>query len=82
MSEPQNPRTPQTPTPGTPEETRPRKRRRHGYRGYPNNSSAGGDIHFGSGFAGVGSAGPTGGSGLLKSGVITERTREDAEDTE
>ncbi len=76
MSDPQNPKIPQPPPT---EEPRPRKRRKHGYRGYPNNPSVGGDIHFGSGFAGVGSAGPTGGSGLLKSGVITERTREDAE---
>lgn len=76
MSDSQNPKTPQSPPP---EPTPSRKRRKHGYRGYPNNPSVGGDIHFGSGFAGVGAPGPTGGSGLLKSGVITERTREDAE---
>ncbi len=79
MSDPQNPRNPQTPPPEPPPS---RKRRKHGYRGYPNNPSAGGNIHFGSGFAGVGATGPTGGSGLLKAGVITERTREDAEKDE
>ncbi len=50
------------------------KHRRHGYRGYPNGPSAGGDIHWGSGFAGIGSmSGPPGSSGIL-----TERTRNDA----
>ena len=50
------------------------RRRRHGYRGYPNKSSSGGDIHWGSGFSGIGSmTGPRGSSGIL-----TERTREDA----
>lgn len=55
-----------------------RKRRRHGYRGYPNNPSAGGDIHWGSGFSGIGPAGAAGSSILPKSGVLTERTREHA----
>jgi hypothetical protein len=55
-------------------EIRPR-RRRHGYRGYPNGpTTAGGDIHWGSGFSGIGSmSGPVGSSGIL-----TERTRQDA----
>ncbi|HEY1251094.1 MAG TPA: hypothetical protein VGH97_07865 [Thermoanaerobaculia bacterium] len=50
------------------------RRRRRGYRGYPNNPRAGGDIHWGSGFSGIGAMnGPPGSSGIL-----TERTREDA----
>ncbi len=76
MANPQDPRNPQTPPP---EPTPSRKRRKHGYRGYPNNPNVGGDVHFGSGFAGVGAPGATGRAGILKSGVITERTREDAE---
>ena len=55
-----------------------RKRRKHGYRGYPNNPSAGGDIHWGKGFSGIGPAGASGSPGLPGSGIITERTREDA----
>ena len=58
-------------------EHRPR-RRKHGYRGYPNNPSGGGDIHWGSGFAGIGSLNGSGGVGLPSSGVLTERTRQDA----
>jgi hypothetical protein len=56
-------------------ETEPRRRRRkHGYRGYPNGPSVGGDIHWGTGFAGIGAMnGPRGSSGIL-----TERTRSDA----
>ncbi len=51
-----------------------RRHRKHGYRGYPNGASVGGDIHWGSGFAGIGSmSGPPGSSGIL-----TERTRNDA----
>ena len=52
------------------------RRRKHGYRGYPNNRSGGGDIHWGSGFAGIGSLN-AGSSGLPDSGVLTERTRID-----
>lgn len=49
------------------------KRRKHGYRGYPNNAGSG-DVHWGSGFAGVGStSSPSGGTG-----VLTERTKDDA----
>ena len=56
-------------------EPEPRRRhRKHGYRGYPNRPSAGGDIHWGSGFSGIGAMnGPPGSSGIL-----TERTRNDA----
>jgi len=51
-----------------------RRHRKHGYRGYPNGPSAGGDIHWGSGFAGIGAMnGPTG-----RSGILTERTRDHA----
>lgn len=49
------------------------RRRKHGYRGYPNNPKSG-EIHWGSGFAGIGSiSGPVGSSGIL-----TERTRNHA----
>ena len=58
-----------------------RKRRKHGYRGYPN-QPAGGAVHIGSGFAGVGSTGGGGGAGLSDSGIISERTREDVESEE
>jgi hypothetical protein len=54
------------------------RRRKHGYRGYPNNRSGGGDIHWGSGFAGIGSFDGSGSAGLPNPGVITERTRMDA----
>jgi hypothetical protein len=51
-----------------------RRPRKHGYRGYPNGPSAGGEIHWGSGFAGIGAmSGPPGSSSIL-----TERTRNDA----
>ena len=64
------------------EDSTPRtKRRRHGYRGYPN-SRSGGDVHTGSGFGGAGSLSGTGGAGISESGIITERTREDVEETE
>ncbi len=59
-----------------------RKHRKKGYRGYPNNPSVGGDIHAGRGFGGVGVAGATGGAGLVKAGVISERTRDDAEEAD
>ena len=49
------------------------RRRSHGYRGYPNNPKSG-EVHWGSGFSGIGSMkGPIGSSGIL-----TERTRLDA----
>ena len=51
-----------------------RRRRKHGYRGYPNGRSAGGDIHWGSGFAGIGAMNGSSGS----SAVLTERTRDHA----
>ena len=60
-----------------PEELEHHKSRKHGYRGYPNNPDIGGDVHAGTGFAGVGSTerGPGGGSG-----VISEKTRESVEE--
>lgn len=61
------------PEPGVHEHDRHRK---HGYRGYPNNPSVGGDIHTGTGFAGVG---PTG-ADSPGSGIITEKTRESIEE--
>lgn len=64
-------------TPKSDPDPRPRRRKR-GYRGYPNNPSAGGDVHWGSGFSGIGPAGASGSPGLPSSGIITERTREDA----
>ena len=55
----------------------PRKPRRHGYRGYPNNPEIGGDVHAGTGFAGVGSTDRSvGGSG----GIFTEKTQESVEE--
>ena len=59
------------------EEPEPHKSRKHGYRGYPNNPDIGGDIHVGTGFAGVGPAGSTASSG---SGLIGEKTRESVEE--
>jgi hypothetical protein len=60
-----------------PEEPEHHKPRKHGYRGYPNNPNVGGDVHAGTGFAGVGSTDRgTGG----KSGVISEKTRESVEE--
>jgi hypothetical protein len=61
------------------DESQPRKRRKHGYRGYPNKPNAAGDVHFGTGFAGTGSTSGSGRAALPESGVITERTRDDAE---
>jgi hypothetical protein len=67
--------SPQTPK----SDLEPRRRhRKHGYRGYPNNPSAGGDVHWGSGFSGIGPEGASGSPGLSSSGIITEHTREDA----
>ena len=57
-------------------EPEPRKSRRHGYRGYPNNPDVGGDVHAGTGFAGVGST--ERGSG--GSSIIGEKTRESVEE--
>jgi hypothetical protein len=73
--------TKQDPTPPTDAQSEPeprRRRRKHGYRGYPNNPSAGRGIHWGSGFSGIGPAGASGSAGLPSAGVITERTRKDA----
>jgi hypothetical protein len=53
------------------------KRRKHGYRGYPNNPSIGGDVHMGTGFAGVG---PTGGAGSSGSSILTDKTRESVDE--
>jgi hypothetical protein len=53
------------------------KRRRHGYRGYPNNPEIGGNIHAGTGFAGVGS---TSGGVPEKAGIIGEKTQESVEE--
>jgi hypothetical protein len=49
------------------------RRRKHGYRGYPNNPRRS-DIHWGSGFAGIGSMSELVGS----SGILSERTRHHA----
>ena len=57
------------------------KRRRHGYRGYPNNRS-GGSVHTGSGFGGAGSLSGPSGAGISDSGIITERTKEDVEESD
>jgi hypothetical protein len=54
-----------------------RKHRKHGYRGYPNKPDAGGQIHGGTGFAGVGPIGSMSRSG---SGIITEKTRDKVEE--
>lgn len=54
-----------------------RKQRKHGYRGYPNKPDRSGEIHGGTGFAGVGPIGSMGRSG---SGIITEKTRESVEE--
>ena len=53
--------------------------RKQGYRGYPNNPDLGGDIHMGTGFAGVG---PTGGAGSSGSSIISEKTRESCRSSE
>ena len=52
------------------------RHRKHGYQGYPNNPALGGDIHMGTGFAGVG---PTG-AGSSGSGIISEKTQESVEE--
>jgi hypothetical protein len=48
------------------------KRRKHGYRGYPNKPDRSGEIHGGTGFAGVGPFGSTSRSGS----IISDKTRE------
>ena len=53
------------------------KHRKHGYRGYPDNPELGGDIHAGTGFAGVGS---TGGAGPSEPGIVGEKTSESVEE--
>ena len=62
-----------------PKPTGEHKHRKHGYRGYPNNPAIGGDIHIGTGFAGVGSTGTAGSSG---SSLITDKTREAVDELE
>ncbi len=59
-----------------PEEPEHHKSHKHGYRGYPNNPDAGGDVHAGTGFAGVGSTE----RGSAGSSVIGEKTRESVEE--
>ena len=68
---------PQKPVSG-PEEPEDHKHRRHGYRGYPNNPEIGGDIHTGTGFAGVGPGGAARES--RESSIFTEKTRESVEE--
>ena len=60
-----------------PEEPEHHKSRRHGYRGYPNNPDIGGDIHSGSGFAGVGSTSRGAGT---EAGIISDKTRESVDE--
>ena len=60
-----------------PEEPEHHKSRRHGYRGYPNNPDIGGDIHSGSGFAGVGSTSRGAGT---EPGIISDKTRESVDE--
>jgi hypothetical protein len=56
----------------------PQEPRRHGYRGYPNNPEIGGDIHTGTGFAGVG---PGGGEGTSReSSLFGDKTQESVEE--
>jgi len=50
----------------------PRRRRRHGYRGYPNRN-LGGEVHWGTGFSGVGAFGASS-NALPRAGVLTEKT--------
>ena len=59
-----------------PEEPEHHKSRKHGYRGYPNNPDAGGSVHSGTGFAGVGSTD----RGAGGSNIISEKTRESVEE--
>ena len=68
----------ETGNPTEAEEEEPHKSRRHGYRGYPNNPDIGGDIHTGTGFAGVGPGGATGTP--RESGIFTEKTQESVEE--
>jgi hypothetical protein len=58
------------------EEPEHHKPRKHGYRGYPNNPGIGGDVHAGTGFAGVGSTD----RGAGGSSIISEKTRESVEE--
>ena len=55
------------------------KHRKHGYRGYPNKPDSGGDIHVGTGFAGVG---PVPGASASGSGIVPKKTRESVEEIE
>ena len=78
MADPQKPRNDE---PGDrPREETPQKRRKHGYRGYPNNPGAGGDVHSGSGFGGAGSVSRP--VNPVDSKIISERTREYVEEEE
>jgi hypothetical protein len=56
----------------------PRKPRKHGYRGYPNNPAIGGEVHTGTGFAGVGPGGSS--STSRESGLFTDKTQESVEE--
>jgi len=60
-------------TPAVPTPEAPRRRRRHGYRGYPNRN-LGGEVHWGTGFSGVGPFG-AGSNALPRAGVLTEKTQ-------
>ena len=53
------------------------KHRKHGYRGYPNNPKIGGDIHVGTGFAGVG---PVSGASSSGSDILGDKTRKSVEE--
>ncbi|HEY4231658.1 MAG TPA: hypothetical protein VGO79_15920 [Thermoanaerobaculia bacterium] len=64
------------PGPASSDEPEHEKHRRHGYRGYPNNPNIGGDVHTGSGFAGVGTTAP----GASGSDILTDKTREAIEE--
>ena len=65
--------------PGTPGVQKREKHRKHGYRGYPNKPDAGGDIHVGTGFAGVG---PVSGASASGSDILPKKTREAVDDIE
>jgi hypothetical protein len=61
----------------TPPAQKQHKHRKHGYRGYPNNPKIGGDIHVGTGFAGVG---PVSGASSSGSDILGNRTRKSVEE--
>jgi hypothetical protein len=68
------------PSPPSSDEPEHHKHRRHGYRGYPNNPSIGGEVHTGSGFAGVGST--AGDAAGVDRGIVSDKTREAIEEIE